>query len=77
MTFDEVIQEIQRDFPESTLGRTAQAGGYFERAQGMSFRRTRAGQYAARGPRGGMMYIGICENPAHRAHGTISCGPKG
>ena len=77
MTFDEVINEIQQEFPGSTPGRTAQAGSYFDQAQRMTFRRTRAGQYEARGPRGGVMYIGICENPRHRAHGMISCGPKG
>ena len=48
--------------------RTARAVDYFARAQRMTFERIWAGQYGARGARGGIMYIGVCENPSHWRH---------
>jgi hypothetical protein len=82
MTFNNILGEIQRQFPLAFLGKTCQLGSvYFKCAHSLCFSLCQCSashpeynaiEYIACGKRGGRWYIGYSNISR-----MITCGPKG
>jgi|GEM_PF-3924939 len=76
MKIEEVISELQRQFPEYQRGGTAMPdgpSGYYDQAKNLDFEAEPNSDtnFCATGPKGGKHYIGVDHTKK-----KITCGPK-